>query len=425
VKPEPVEPAAESPGPTPEQTAAAPAEAEAAPAPSDAPPAPDTGAAPESEPATAAATPEPAAVAAESTPTEPTKPDWLNVASEAAKSSAAAQPVPPRLSWENVAASVLGAGVMLGAFLAIYASGVFSTADQGTAQRDQIAGLEKQVRDLAGRPLSIAPPDSSRQIADLDARVAKVEAAATAPRPPQSDPAVPELKAQLEAAITAARDAKARADAAYDAAQKSARAAAAPPSNAKEVTELGTRIASLEKAQRAAEADRPLRLAFVSGALRAVVERGEPFARELDAIRPLVSDAKALTPLEPFAAAGVPRNAQLARELSALTGAMLSAAGSPPREGGGFMERLQQNAERLVRIRPISETPGDDPATIVSRAEVKAANGNIPGSVAEVASLPVAARAPADAWIKRAEAQQAALAAARNLAEGAVAALTK
>ncbi len=111
-------------------------------------------------------------------------------------------------------------------------------------------------------------------------------------------------------------------------------------------------------------------------ALRSAVERGEPFAQELAAVKPLVPDAAATVPLEPFAATGVPRTAALARELSQLGGAMLNAAGAPPRDGG-IMDRLAQNAERLVRIRPINEAPGDDPATVVARADAKATHGDL------------------------------------------------
>ena len=119
----------------------------------------------------------------------------------------------------------------------------------------------------------------------------------------------------------------------------------------------------------------------------------------------------------------MPRAAALARELSALTGPMLAAAGGPPREG--FIDRLQANAERLVRIRPINEAPGDDPATVIGRADVKAAHGDLAGAVAELGSLPAAVRAPAQSLIARAQARDAALAAARKLADDAVGALAK
>ena len=128
-------------------------------------------------------------------------------------------------------------------------------------------------------------------------------------------------------------------------------------------------------------------------------------------------------PLEPFAATGVPRSAALARELSQLTGPMLNATGAP--RDGGILDRIQQNAERLVRIRPINETPGDDAATVVARADVKATHGDLAGAVAELGALPAGVRAPGAGWMKKAQAQIAALAAARSLADDAIAALAK
>ena len=185
------------------------------------------------------------------------------------------------------------------------------------------------------------------------------------------------LRQGVDAASASARDAKSRADAAFELAQKAP--AQAPTVAPAELQALAARVTALEQAAKALEgrvavtagADRAGRLAFVAVALRGAVERGEPFVQELAAAKPLVPDAAALAPLEPFAATGVPRTAALARELSQLAAPVLNAAGSAPR-GEGFLDRVQQNAERLVRIRPISETPGDDAATIVARAEAKA-----------------------------------------------------
>jgi hypothetical protein len=98
--------------------------------------------------------------------------------------------------------------------------------------------------------------------------------------------------------------------------------------------------------------------------------------------------------------------------------------GVVPREGG-FIDRLQANAERLIRIRPVDEVPGDDPATVVNRIELRAARSDVAGALAELEKLPAAIRAPADDWIKQAEAQRAALEAARRLAGDALIALGK
>ena len=62
---------------------------------------------------------------------------------------------------------------------------------------------------------------------------------------------------------------------------------------------------------------------------------------------------------------------------------------------------------------------------MISRAEVKAANGDLAGALADLARLPDAVRAPAGDWMKKAEAQAAALAAARRLADNAVGGLAK
>lgn len=340
--------------------------------------------------------------------------------------------------------------------LALWGGGAFQSDDPNTAR---IARLELQVRDLANRPQApavdpralaelatrvTAAEQAVARLPDLDARVTKAEVAAAAPRTSQSEAPlgvrinaleaairpIADLRQGIDAASAAARDAKSRADAAFEAAQKTpAQAPAVAPA---ELQALAARVAALEQAAKSLEgkvavtagADRAGRLAFMAVALRGAVERGEPFAPELAAVKPLVPDAAVLSALEPFAASGVPRTAALARELTQLTSPMLSAAGSAPR-GEGFLDRVQQNAERLVRIRPISETPGDDSATIVARAEAKASRGDLGRAASELGALPAAVRAPAEGWIRRAQAQMAALAASRKLADDAVGTLAK
>jgi hypothetical protein len=283
---------------------------------------------------------------------------------------------------------------------------------------------------LDGRVAKIE--QSQAATAALDARIAKLEQA-----PPPQTGAAPNNQAladRIAALETALGDAKGRADAAFDAAQKNTAPSAAVAADQKDIDALTTRLAALEQATKGADeriaraastgADKAGRLAFVALVLRTAVERGDPFVTELAAVKPLVTDPAQITPLEPFASTGVPRGTALARELSQLAGPMLNAAGAPPREAGLF-DRLQQGAEKLVRIRPINETPGDDPATVISRAEVKAANGDLAGALADLSRLPDAVRAPAKDWMKQAEAQAAALAAARRLADNAVDGLAK
>ena len=392
------------------------------------------------------------------------RPEWLDAAAMRDRFSAMGD----RFDWRLGAAGAAGAAVMFLLFLVVWAAGAFSPRDDVTAPvTARMAGLEKRVADLAGRPQPAAADprvvtelgarvaaaeQAMSRLAGLDSRLgkaeqglAKAEQAAAAPPAAQTDQALTarvaaleaatrplaEVASRLDAASAATRDAKSRADAAFEAAQKNAAAPAAQAADHKEIETLAARVAALEQALKSSEArvaatvgaDKAGRLAFVAVALRSTVERGDPFVQELAAVRPLVSDARALGPLEPFAVSGVPRPAVLARELSSLTTPMLAAAGGPPRDG--FIDRLQANAERLVRIRPINEAPGDDPATVIGRADVKATHGDLAGAAAEIGNLPAAVRASAQGWIARVQAREAALTAARRLADDAVGALAK
>ena len=342
---------------------------------------------------------------------------------------AAAQSAAPILSWPVLAAGGAGVAATLCIVGLFWLLGGQTQDDNTPALNARLATVEQQIRDLAARPQPAAA--DPRALAELAASVSKLETIAAAPRPAAADPALALRVAALETALRPLADLAPRVDA-IAAAQKNM-PPSPPATDQADVAALTARITALEQAEKAIEqrvarpatggADQAGRAAFVAVALRAAVERGDPFAQELSAAKALASDAAMLAPLEPFAATGVPRSAALARELSQVTTPMLNAAG-PARESG-ILDRLQQNAERLVRIRPINEGAGDEPSAVVARAEVKAAHGDIAGALVEVARLPDAMRAPAQAWIRKAEMQIAALAAARRFAETAVDALAK
>ena len=195
---------------------------------------------------------------------------------------------------------------------------------------------------------------------------------------------------------------------------------------------LQQRLAALEQSAQAAHAeiartasiDTAARLALSAAALRAAVESGAPYADALAQTKVLGADAAALAPLQAFAAAGLPNDRALARELSGLMPALVKAAGAGAAPAG-FLERLQANAGQLVRVRPLDAPAGDDPAAVLARLEVEAANADIDGALADLGKLPEPARKPAQAWIAKAKSRQAALAAARDFAAAAARALGK
>ncbi len=179
-----------------------------------------------------------------------------------------------------------------------------------------------------------------------------------------------------------------------------------------------------DKVAQNAGADSVARAALAAVALRDAVGRGEPYAAQLGAVRALNPDGK-LTPLETFAATGLPNDAALSRELAALLPSMLDASGASAEAQGNFIERLQGNAGKLVRIRPANEPAGDDASAIMARLELKAARSDVAGAQADIAKLGEKPRAIADAWLKKVESRNAARAAADALVADATRGLGK
>lgn len=356
-----------------------------------------------------------------------------NRASAAAQAPNNPPPNPSHTPWGLIAAGVVGAILFL--IVGIGAGHWLS-------------------RDMA-RPAPSAPVAATPAVSpELLDRLAKLEGALNAPRGPD-----PQLLARIAAAeasvktaadIAAARDrrndetaaiarearerASSAANTADDAAQK-ARAASTDQSRA-ELEAVVAKLAAIETVTRANQAelaklanasvnDDRSRLAIAALSLRHAVDSGLPFAAELAALRALSADPKTIAALEPFAQSGVPTAAGLGRELSAAMPAIWKAATVNEPVEGSFLDRLQANAGKIVRVRPVGEAAGEDAASVKARLELRASQGDIRGALAELSKLPPEARAPAAAWIKTAEARDAALAAAQSLAQSALAALAK
>ncbi|HWV55739.1 hypothetical protein [Pseudorhodoplanes sp.] len=287
--------------------------------------------------------------------------------------------------------------------------------------------------------------------AQLQARLAKIESQLNAPR--ANDQQLIARIAAAEAAVKTmsdmvaarerrsddiaaiaheARDRASSAASAVEAAKNESRGAA--PEARADFDALVAKVATLEQTARASQAelarrttadDTKSRFAIATIALRDAVEAGVPYQPELQAVKSLTGDANALAPLEPFAATGLPSAASLGRELAGLMPAIWKAARKDEPQQGTFLERLQSNAAKIVRVRPAGDVAGDDPASVSARIETRADHADIRGALAELAKLPADARAPAAAWIKKAEARNAALAAARTVSQAALGALAK
>ncbi|RDV03978.1 COG4223 family protein [Undibacter mobilis] len=323
-----------------------------------------------------------------------------------------------------------------------WSAGLF--AGNGAATPDpRIASLEAQLKQLQNRPA--APATNAGASDALAARIAKVEdSVAKLPSAPADDNAMKSLGVALTALnrrydelSTTVRDAQTRAEAAERAAADlrsnvldvSKAAAAGASASSADLSSLQQRLTALEEQSKTAraelakatESDRAARLALSAAAVRDAVLRGVPFAEELAQSKSLGADEKVLAPLWPFAASGVPNAKTLAKELIDLLPQMKKVAGSPP--NGGFLERLQANAENLVRVRPANAPAGTDASAVLARIEQNAAQDNIAAALNDIGTLPEAGRQVAANWVTRATARQKALDAARDFATGTTRAL--
>ena len=269
-------------------------------------------------------------------------------------------------------------------------------------------------------------------VADFAVRLGKLEQTAAKPATNPTDPAPAERLAAVETemkalgvTLTALNRRSEDTAASVSAARERADAAV------KAVEALQAKLAAIERSAKVTQekvaqnsgSDAVARRSLAAVALHDAVMRGAPYAGELAVAKHLGADASAVAALEPFAASGIPAEAVLGRDLAALLPSLIDATGADAAKAGGFLDRLQANAEKLVRVHPVDAPPGDDASAVLARIEVKAARSDLAGIDAEFDKLPAKARTLADGWRKKLAARNAAIAASRKLLADSAAAL--
>jgi hypothetical protein len=188
---------------------------------------------------------------------------------------------------------------------------------------------------------------------------------------------------------------------------------------------LGAAIAQASQTAASAKAqdDAPLRRVVAAALLDVAVRHGDPYESALATAKTLAADPDKLKPLDAFADKGIPAPPALCRELLTLV-PKLSPAAEPSSTGSGIIDRLQAGASSLVRIER-SDAVGNDRSAIVTRMTAAALRNDLGEARRELASLDAADRAPAQAWLDKVAARDAALAASRQFAEETMASLAK
>ncbi len=357
------------------------------------------------------------------------------------------EPAPRRGGFgAAIAAGLAGGIVATGVLAAVWYLGLLPavpvTSNDGSAQ---IAALQKQVQELQSRP---APATDNQAVDALRQRLSKIESdiakvppgdAAVSKKLTAADSAMKSLGVALAALTKRSDDIAAKANQAEQSAAAAEKAvselrdsvknAASQASSAvdpAQLAEVQKRIGALAQSVETVRAqigktsatDTAARLALSAAALRDAVESGAPYQTELAQVKSLGADESTLAPLDTFAADGLPGKAALTQELRALIPTLMKASGSKA-ASGGFLERLQANARKLVRIRPTDAPAGDDPSAVLARLEAAAAKADIDGALAAIGKLPATARQQAADWVTKVVARQKALAAARQFASDA------
>ncbi len=295
---------------------------------------------------------------------------------------------------------------------------------------------------IAGWPGEAAappsPPVESAVIDDLAARIAGIEFKANKPAVAAPDPAAAARVEALEKSLAALRGELAGLRAQSEklaASLNDVKAAPGESAPAPDLTAIDARIAAVERASRAQSAEiaqgsaRPaddvaLRRIVVAALLDVHVRAGDPYPAALAAAKSLATSPDALKPLDGFAASGVPSAPTLSRELLALVPKLSPPSPENATTGTGVLDRLQAGAAKLVRIER-TDTGGNDRANVVARVTAAALRNDFNEARRELNTLVPADRAAAQAWIEKADARDAALAASRQFAADAMSALAE
>ncbi|NPV24094.1 COG4223 family protein [Bradyrhizobium aeschynomenes] len=304
---------------------------------------------------------------------------------------------------------------------------------------------------MLGWPQVAPPSEASRQdaavteltarIATLEQRIGRPDAAVTG-RLDAVDKAiaavrgdVAALRSQTDKTVAALNDVRAQprdgaapAPAPVDLSGLTARIDALERASKSQSAALAQESRKLTEAAAAAEAakpadDAPLRRVVAATLLDVAVRHGDPYAAALSTAKSLAPDAAALKPLEVFAASGVPSPAALSRDLLTIV-PKLTPPAPEGTTGTSILSKLSAGAQGLVKVER-TDGAGTDRGAVVARITAAALRNDFAEARRELKGLPAEQRAPANDWLARADARDAALSAARKFADESMTALAK
>jgi hypothetical protein len=321
-----------------------------------------------------------------------------------------------------LAAGVVGGALALGGSYLLDQAGIGRAPQADTAQTADVEALRTEVAALRESAGNTDNTDYGAAIEQLRSEVAAVgqnsadgaaseEVGALSAR-------VDELGTQLQALSQQTATANPPVDLGplngrVDAVEQAVRSVEQAADQSRSATEqrLGEMQAALDAlGQRLEERvnDPRLALAITASALKAAIDRGQPFQTELDAYAAAAPNSPGIDTLRPLAESGVPTRGEIVSDLPDAAGAMVAAA-KPVPENPGMVARLWSSASNLVDVRPVGENiQGNEPGAIVARLEAAVKAGDFAKALAEYESLPEPAKAAGADFAAKLRARQTA-----------------
>lgn len=219
----------------------------------------------------------------------------------------------------------------------------------------------------------------ANEVKALKQNLADAQSKAASTGGPADTSAIDARIASLETQLTASQ-------------QKVEQAAGALAGEAQTSAALQTRLNALETKVQDNTGQNTMALAIAATGLKSAIDRGGPFAAELDtylAVAPASADAEGL---RSAASAGVPTVSMLASQ-SGDVATKIIATTRKVDPNAGIVDRLWASASGLVESRPVGLVAGEGVDAITARMEAHLNGGDLPAAIAEWDKLPEAAKA--------------------------------
>ncbi|MFT4091255.1 MAG: hypothetical protein QM645_11025 [Asticcacaulis sp.] len=141
--------------------------------------------------------------------------------------------------------------------------------------------------------------------------------------------------------------------------------------------------------------------ATAASGLQQAAKGSQPFLSELADVEKSLTDTSLIAPLRPLAQKGVTSEVTLAVEFP--TYAARAQAVSRPEADDGFLTRLGNMFSRLFTIRNIDPTTAKGTDAVLIHAQARIDEGDLPGAIAHLKTLPQSAQDALKPWLERAE----------------------